>query len=55
MKLVCTPCGERFDSGVKLPMPVNAYVKYMEAVKCPKCGAGLKSLSIATNNPGGLK
>lgn len=55
MKLNC-PCGHRFDSGITMPIPISKWVKKLEAITCPKCGAGHDKLRVGDPpNPGGMK
>lgn len=42
----CKACGHRWDEPQDLPMEVGDWLKQFRKIKCPKCGAGIKQITL---------
>jgi hypothetical protein len=42
----CKQCGECWDQPQHLPMEMSAWIKTIRKLKCPKCSANYKNISI---------
>jgi len=46
MPLICNACGNRWAEPQKLPMDMRAWIKKLNGIRCPKCGAGKEQLEV---------